>query len=79
MKRRRVSINELKRRLMRVMARTGSRQRDLVVRQLRAHACALAFIEYRAVSSITNDSDIAAGWDESTVLSEIRSRVTVKK
>lgn len=75
---RRVSIHELKRRLMREMARQGGYISERVARDVRAHACAVAFAGGRSIANIAADTDLAAGWDESTTESEIRGRLTLK-
>lgn len=75
---RRVSIHELKRRLMRAMAREGGRA-GVIARQIRAHACACAFTRGRSLEGIALDSDLAAGWDARTVESEIRTRLALKQ
>lgn len=76
---RRTSIHDIKRRLIREMTRANSGTVDHVARQIRAHACACAFTRGRTLSSIENDTDLAGGWDASTLESELRSRLTPRR
>lgn len=58
---RRPSVNELKRRLMRAMSRVDADVPDRIARDIRAHACAIAFKGGRRLALIQSDEDLAAG------------------
>lgn len=79
MKRRLVSIHEMKRRLMRRMNTVGGYEAERVAVQIREHACALRFIAGASIAGLCQDTDAGAQWDENRMMAAIRSRSQVKR
>ncbi len=78
---RKVSIHELKRRLMRRMSQetTDRYVCDIIAKEVRAHAIALAFLRGRSISGIALDSDLGGAWDGAAIEAAIRRRLTGKR
>lgn len=73
---RRVSIHELKRRLMRRMSEVNTYEAERIAVTVREHAAACCFLAGRSISNLCADIDHGAAWDHTRMEQAIRNRAT---
>lgn len=70
---------DLKRRLMRSMARLPWRQAELIAIAVREQAAAVAFSQGRSIDNLCNDIDQGAAWERARMETAIRNRFATRR